>query len=94
MGLSVHDVLRELVGAAAKAGSLAEGRVGTLLAAVDGTDPRVAEEAAKPPEFTPADQQAYDELAARRAAAQAPPRAAAGTAATASPGRSLFAPPR
>jgi hypothetical protein len=101
MDLNLHDVIRELVGAAAKAGTLGEARALALLDAVNGDDPRVAEEAARPPEFTPEDQKAYDELAARREAAQAPRAApAAGTSmdwagrGAPPPGRSLFAPTR
>jgi hypothetical protein len=94
MGLNLHDVIRELVGAAAKAGALGEARALDLLDAVNGDDPRVAEEAARPPEFTEADQKTYDELAARRQAAQAPRPVPAGAARGAQAGKSLFAPSR
>jgi hypothetical protein len=94
MDLNLHDVIRALVGAAAKAGTLGEGHALALLDAVNGDDPRVAEEAARPPEFTEADQKTWDELAARREAAQAPRRAPAAPASRAQPGKSLFAPPR
>lgn len=93
MAETMHDVLRALVGATVKAGTLGEAAALELLDIIHADDPIVQEEAARPPELTAEEKTNLERLLEKHQAARdyVPPAKPEPAASEGSRPRSLFA---